>query len=229
MSLRSARGLPPGIPRPMLDRKGVHDSPHGADMAQTHRAQTDCLIYKLSGGTRTWIWNPAPWTGGLTGADGPPRASISAADTWTTFTTYSSSDENLWLPWRFAEGHEKILVYTQLACDADVALKVRWDSDDLVDAVATATGEVAGPRIRPSRPMDTAPWRNASTAGGGRMLCNTWYSWLTPTVPDNRRISLRPYVKAPAADPRFDVSGTIEVLMMSVAVMDVPARDTAGW
>ncbi len=220
------------VPRPMLDRMSEHDSPHGADMDQTYRTQTDCLALKMSGATRTWMWDHFPLHTVISSAPSVatyPAAYVTAAETWTAFGFASSGVLfDVGLPWRFTEGHEKILIYTVMMTNADVALKVRWDSQTLVDAVGTATGEVSGVGHRPSSRPDVISWLLMAASGGNTWGQGSWYSWLTPNIPANRRIKLVPYVKV-RGDLRFDVSGEIPVVMRSAAVMDVPARDTVGW
>lgn len=214
---------PPKYARPFPDRTAEPDSPHGADMAQAYAQQTDNLVWACSGATRSWVW---PYFRYHDVNRPVPLAQISAADTWTTFYINSVAME---MPWRFTEGFEKILIYTGLVSDSNARLKVRWDSQTLVDAVATATGEVSPTAIKCNNWPDMMSWDQLNSVGGGLWLQGSWYSWLTPNVPANRRIKLVPYVKAPDADERLNLSITIDVWMVSLVVMDVAPKDSIGW
>lgn len=214
--------------QPLFDRTGEHDSPHGADMAQGYAQQTDTLVWRCSGATRTWVWAGPGYEGASLSVPhgGIPKASITAADTWTGFTVWSVS---FGLPWRFTESFEKILFYTTLISAAGARLKVRWNSEQLVDAVASATGDDSDATLKPNAWPDMVSYVLMNSQNTKLFLQGSWASWLTPTVPANRRIELKPQVKAPDDDQRFSVSGTVDVWMVSVAVLDVPPRDSVGW
>jgi len=221
---------PAEVAQPFFDRTSEHDSPHGADMDQVYRCQTDSLIWRCSGNTKTITW-PYCTKSALTGTtQTAPFAAISAVSTWANFQFSSTwGDYNVGIPWRFTEGHEKILIYTTLIGDGDTNLKVRWDSETLLDAVATVTGEVTGCAPRPNMPIDQMSWMQRA----GRNPSTWWqtglYSWLTPTVPSSRVVKLVPYVETIRDDPRFAVSQTILVFMVSAVFMDIPSKDTIGW
>ena len=215
--------------RPFYDRTSEHDSPHGSDMDMSYRQHTDALYWRSSGGTRTFTWG---YQGGTEFMSRPPSplASVTAVDTWTKFQI---DGEDMGIPWRFSESHERILFYVYLACNADVSLKVRIDSETLLDSVTTATGKPNGASPRPKFEPSMYTWWAHDIRSGGVYGEGLWYSWLEPNVPSNRRIKLVPYVKAPTQyhepDVRWDISGTVNVWMTSMVVRDVPPRDSVGW
>jgi len=85
------------------------------------------------------------------------------------------------------------------------------------------------PRIRPNHPPEMLGWEQMDCYGHGTWGFGTWYAWVTPTVPANRRIKLVPYVYAPDDNPVFRIGGKIEVNMVTMVAMDVPSRNDLGW
>lgn len=227
MSIRPAEHV-----SPMLDRAAEPDSPHGADMDMDYRSQTNAMAYRCSMATHSWAWAAGRiWPPQAVAFGIGPLASISAKDTWTAFqigvTSYS---HQFGLPWLFTVSAEQILFYTQVIAPVGIPLQVRWESETLLDAVATVTG---GEPNAPASPREEPPsmnWAALTAASSGGWKSTSCYSWLEPTVPANRRVLLTPKVKTPDEyKSRFDANMTAEVHIASVTIMDVPNRNLWGY
>ena len=212
--------------RPMYDRMSEHDSPHGADMDRGYRSKTDTLIWRCSGATRSWVWPFYPPLGESVQSAPAPSAVISAKATWTTFGFAGA--ETFVLPWRFTEGFEKIQIYTGIMSPMNAPFSVRWDSQTLVDAVVTATGEPSNANIRPGSEPEMLSWdlrKDVSDLWG----YGSWSSCVTPNVPANRRIKLAPYVKCENDWAGFYTGASFNIYMVTAAVMDLPPAASVGW
>jgi hypothetical protein len=110
------------------------------------------------------------------------------------------------------------------------AFRVRWDSEALVDAVATTTGEASAAKQRPGGGAEMHAWDLRASFTEQTWGFGAWYSWIeNPTLPANRRFKLTPHVKCIGDWAGFSVGASFRVHMIHAVVMDVPDRSTVGW
>jgi hypothetical protein len=206
------------------DRNVQPDAAHTAMVERSLARKTAAMVYRYAGGRYNHIW-PDP--------SSAPYATLSALATWTKFSVTDGTADGTtdWrAPWFHCNQYDAIKVIMFLGVDqAGVKLLARAYTDDLVDAVAATNGSASECQYRGMQELvgQDTNWRQQIEGIAAKMKYVSATSTIqSPTLPGNRRVAVYPQVYIDnSSSAHIDQSGTIDVWLKQVIIVDVPESE----
>jgi len=162
-----------------------------------------------------------------------PYATITAVNTWYDFSWYGNSSGRADFAWFHQKQFSSIRGMITVVSSCNAVFKVRLQSDDLVDSVATSNSK--GHSCVPAQPSSFLEWRNTfwhryaqKQYDGGKWRSGSVRVRLeSPTLPSNRRIAIAPQVSIDGVSSlALAAAGSPRVYLEALILHDVVDEDT---
>jgi len=162
-----------------------------------------------------------------------PSVSVSAVNGWSSFSHVGEDSCTFDVPWHHQSQFASIKAIIRVISMSRIVARVRLQSDDLIDAVASTEGQDA--ILWNAGESSFLAWRTTTYLFGAQYKGELWTVYQSsvklesPTVPANRRISLKPQIYISGlADVITGIAGDPTFYLESMMLRDETDRDIHG-